>query len=62
MAATELIHFPSWVQLGSRRSLPTQTLFEPASLIRSNLSHLYACALNGAECSRRLPATSRGGL
>ena len=62
MAATELIHFPSWAQLGPRHLLPTQTIFEPASLTRFNLSRLYGCALNGAECSRCLPVMSRGGL
>jgi hypothetical protein len=62
MAATELIHFPLWAQLSPRHSLPAQTLFEPASRIRFNLPRLYGCALNGAECSRRLPMTSRGGL
>ena len=61
MAATELIHFPSWAQLGPRHLLPTQILFETASLVRFNLSRLYACALNSAECSRRLPLTGRGG-
>jgi hypothetical protein len=62
MAAAELIHFPAWAQLGPRRLLPTQTLFEPASLIRFHFSRFYGCALNGAECSRRLTMTSRGGL
>jgi len=62
MAATELIHFPVWAQLSPRQSLPAQTLFEPASLIRFNLSRLYGCALNSAECSRPLPVTDRGGL
>ena len=62
MAATELIHFPSWAQLGPRHLLTTQTLFETASLVRFTLSRLYACALNGAECSRRLPVMGRGGL
>jgi len=62
MAATELIHFPLRAQLSPRHSLSAQTLFEPASLIRFNLSRLYGCALNSAECSRCLPVTSRGGL
>jgi len=59
MAATELIHFPSWAQLGPRHLLPT---FERASLVRFNLSRLYAYAPEGAECSRRLLVTGRGGL
>ena len=61
MAATELIHFPSCVQLRPCHLLPAQTLFEPASLIRFNLPRPYGCALIGAECSR-LPVPSRGGL
>jgi len=59
MAATELIHFPSWALLGPRHLLPT---FETASLVRFNLSRLYACAPDSAECSRRLLVTGRDGL
>jgi len=62
MAATELIHFPLWAQLSPRHSLPAQILFEPASLIRFNFLRLYVCALDGAERSRRVPVTGRGGL
>jgi hypothetical protein len=62
MAARELIHFPLWAQLSPRHSLPAQTLFAPASLIRFNVLRLYGRAINGAESSRRLPVTSRGGL
>src|ERR1700719_830835 len=62
MAATELIHLPLWAQLRPPHALPTQILFEPASLICFSLHRLFGCALDGAECSRRLPVTSRGGL
>jgi hypothetical protein len=61
MAATEPIHFPSCVQLSPGHLLPAQILFEPASLIRFNLSRPYGCALICAECSRP-PVPSRGGL
>jgi hypothetical protein len=61
MAATEVIRFPLWAQLGLRLLIQDQILFQPVSLFPPNLPPKCGCPLTGAECPWGLSVRRRGG-
>jgi hypothetical protein len=60
MAATEVIHFPLWAQLGLRLLFSDQILFEPASLFPPNLPIQCGFPLFDAEFAWSLSVRNGG--